>query len=131
IRDLAINNADSKQYLILSDKLRDEDLLNLGVLLEDRDGSTKRDEERERNKALVAAEKERKKQEKIEKAKINPNEMFKIGDYKDLFSKFDETKGFPTHDNKGEELAKSKTKKLRKEFDAQLKLHDQYINGTL
>ena len=57
--------------------------------------------------------------------KTKPAEMFlKNPDY----SKFDD-KGMPTHDAKGEPVAKSKLKKLAKQFKAQDKAHKKYLKS--
>lgn len=71
-------------------------------------------EERKRlEKEKLKAEREAKEAQK----RIPPTEMFKS--QTDKFSKFDE-KGLPTHDAKGEEIAKAQLKKLQKLYDAQV-----------
>jgi cysteinyl-tRNA synthetase len=42
-----------------------------------------------------------------------------------IFINFD-FQGIPTHDQSGEEITKSKRKKLQKEYDQQVKLHEEY-----
>jgi len=131
----------SKSILQLCDRLRDVDLWNLGIYLEDREGdrpalvrtvtkelaAAKREkEERERNKerqkqkAKEDAEKEA--AEKAQKGKQSHLEMFRTPEY----SEWDEN-GIPIKDSQGEEVAKSKKKKLIKDWDRQRKLHEQWL----
>ncbi|XP_059566682.1 cysteine--tRNA ligase, cytoplasmic [Myotis daubentonii] len=131
------------EVLQLSDALRDDVLPELGVRLEDHEGlptvvklvdretllrereEKKRAEEEKRRKKEEAA---RKKQEqeaaKLAKMKIPPSEMFLSEG--DKYSRFDEN-GLPTHDTEGKELSKGQAKKLRKLFEAQQKLHAEYL----
>jgi len=44
----------------------------------------------------------------------------------DLYSKFDE-QGVPTHDKEGKELTKGLLKKLKKDSEAQEKLHQTWL----
>lgn len=139
VRKLAIGNASSSDILRLCDQLRDVEMVDLGVSLDDRENGTAlvklvpreeliriRDEkaakEREKaeKKAAQAAEAERKRREREEKARINPFDMFKE---REEYGQFD-TDGIPTHLASGEELPKSRRKKLQKEWDAQKKLYD-------
>lgn len=87
---------------------------------------------------------------KLAKMKISPCEMFLAET--DKYSTFDETvkilcpewyktnvdeadfqcqtlrfQGFPTHDAEGKELSKGQAKKLRKLYEAQEKLHNEYL----
>ncbi|XP_045870513.1 cysteine--tRNA ligase, cytoplasmic isoform X2 [Meles meles] len=131
------------EVLQLSDALRDDILPELGVRLEDHEGlptvvklgdreallrereEKRRAEEEKRKKKEEAA---RKKQEqeaaKLAKMKIPPSEMFLSES--DKYSKFDEN-GLPTHDSEGKELSKGQAKKLKKLFEAQEKLHKEYL----
>jgi cysteinyl-tRNA synthetase len=45
------------------------------------------------------------------------------------YSAFDET-GLPTKDAEGNELTKSASKTIRKEYDAQAKVHQKYLEST-
>ncbi|KAI8804735.1 tRNA synthetases class I (C) catalytic domain-containing protein [Cladochytrium replicatum] len=144
VRALAQQGADSKEFLKLSDKLRDEDLIELDIQLDDReDGKAlakfmdkatilrEREEKRQRElkrqqeKEERAREALRKQQEELEKGKTAPADLFKDAESLTLYSKWDE-KGIPTHDADGAEVAKSKKKRLQKEYDVQVKLHDKY-----
>lgn len=141
VRNLAIGNADKKEYLNLTDRVRDVDLLDLNVAVDDRAGqgalvkfitSEERKtilEERaegERRKAdKVAKDKARKEKaaaeeaEKVAKASIPPQEMFK--DPK-LYSEWDE-EGIPTKDKDGNEITKSMAKRLKKQWLNQEKVY--------
>ncbi|KAF7728406.1 hypothetical protein EC973_006214 [Apophysomyces ossiformis] len=142
VRWLARNKRQPKEFLDLCDKVRDVQLVDLGVSLDDQeDGSAlvklvPREElikarekklalltEKEAKKAAQQAEQERKRREKLEKGRVAPQDMFRS---LDEFSKFDEN-GMPTHTKDGEELTKSRRKKLQKEWDTQKKLHEEYL----
>jgi len=144
VRNLAINKKDHKELLMLCDKLRDEDLVDLGVSLDDRDDGValvklvdretlikQREEklEKERQKKLQKEAKQaaaaKKRAEKLAKGKTPPNELFKTEECKKLYSEWDEN-GMPTKDIEGKELSKSAVKKLNKLYNAQVKLHEEY-----
>ncbi|XP_004852181.2 cysteine--tRNA ligase, cytoplasmic isoform X1 [Heterocephalus glaber] len=139
------------EVLQLSDALRDDILPELGVRFEDREGlptvvklvdrdtllkereEKKRvEEEKRRKKEEAARRKQEQEAAKLAKMKIPPSEMFLSES--DKYSKFDEN-GLPTHDTEGKELSKGQAKKLRKLFEAQEKLHKDYLqmvqNGSL
>lgn len=145
IRSSAIAKAPYSEFLTATDLIRNNELLQLGVSLDDRsDGQPAlikflNEEEKtelinlQKDKEKKELEKQRKKLEqlklkqeqekaKLEKAKISPNEMFKTSEY----TEWDES-GFPLKDKEGEELSKSMQKKLRKLYDAQKKLNDEYL----
>ncbi|XP_059875464.1 cysteine--tRNA ligase, cytoplasmic isoform X2 [Delphinus delphis] len=139
------------EVLQLSDALRDDILPELGVRFEDHEGlptvvklvdrdtllrereEKKRAEEEKRRKKEEAARK-RQEQEaaRLAKMKVPPSEMFLSES--DKYSKFDEN-GLPTHDTEGKELSKGQAKKLKKLFEAQEKLHQEYLqlvqNGSI
>uniref|UniRef100_A0A8C2EJJ7 Cysteine--tRNA ligase, cytoplasmic n=1 Tax=Cyprinus carpio TaxID=7962 RepID=A0A8C2EJJ7_CYPCA len=129
------------ELLRLCDELRDDTLPELGVRLEDRDGlptSVKLVD-----KETLLKEREEKKKviaesiymavycdismAKLAKMKVKPSEMFRSET--DKYSIFDEM-GFPTHDAEGKELSKGLTKKLRKLYEAQEKLYNEYLQST-
>ncbi|XP_061521151.1 cysteine--tRNA ligase, cytoplasmic isoform X2 [Phycodurus eques] len=131
------------ELLVLCDDVRDVTLPELGVRLEDheglptvvklvnkeillkeRDGKNKLEEEKQRKKEEAARKKELQEMAKLAKMKIPPFEMFLAET--DKYSKFDET-GFPTHDAEGKELSKGQEKKLRKLFESQEKMHNEYL----
>ncbi|KAJ3300840.1 hypothetical protein HK104_000034 [Borealophlyctis nickersoniae] len=145
VRELAQTKAEAKEFLKLSDKLRDEDCVELGVVLDDREGGKalvklvdkevllkQREEKRQRElekqrekeeRARVAAQK---RAEKLAKGKVPPSEMFKDEAGRKEYSAWDE-QGIPTKDIKGEPLSKSKRKNLEKEHGKQGKLHEEYL----
>ncbi|XP_072128398.1 cysteine--tRNA ligase, cytoplasmic isoform X1 [Mobula birostris] len=131
------------EVLQLCDGLRDDILPELGVRFEDHEGlptviklvdsetllrereDKKRLEETKNKKKEEAAQKKKEQEEvKLAKMKIPPKELFQLE--KDKYSKFDEN-GFPTHDNEGKELSKGQTKKLRKIYETQEKLYNEYV----
>lgn len=147
LRKMAIDESSvsSKDLLQLCDQVRDVDLFDLGVALDDRSGeqnslikfltaeerqdilqqreeAAKAAEEKLRRKLESAKLREAQENEKREKAKTPACEFFRSSKE---YSKFDES-GLPTHDSKGEPLSKSATKKLQKQWDQQDKLHKQY-----
>ncbi|XP_028298741.1 cysteine--tRNA ligase, cytoplasmic isoform X1 [Gouania willdenowi] len=131
------------ELLQLCDVIRDDTLPELGVrfedheglptvvkvvdketLLKERDEKKKMEEEKKRKKEEAAMKKQEQEMAKQAKMKIPPSQLFQSET--DKYSKFDET-GFPTHDAEGNELSKGQAKKLRKLFEAQEKLHNEYL----
>ncbi|KAK3349827.1 tRNA synthetases class I (C) catalytic domain-containing protein [Lasiosphaeria hispida] len=129
--------------LALSDRIRDYDLTELGVQLDDRVGEPSlvkfvpaaRLIAAREEKAALAVKKAREKEEarlarakadeeKWAKAKVPPRDMFK-SDAK--YQKWDD-QGLPTNLADGSEVPKSQVKKLKKDWDRQKKLHDEYIS---
>ncbi|KAH6691326.1 cysteinyl-tRNA synthetase [Plectosphaerella plurivora] len=138
-------SADSKKAILaLTDRIRDEDLTNEGVYLDDRaDGKSSlikfvpaselialRNEKlaREADKARAKEEakraKEQAEREKWEKAKVSPADMFKSDD---KYSEWD-AEGLPTKLREGGgEVPKNQLKKLQKDWQKQKKLHEEYV----
>eukprot|EP00794_Sanderia_malayensis_P018078 gene18076-19885_t len=136
------------RILELCDNLRDKQLIELGVQLEDIEGSDEPvvklvDKEvllREREQKIKELELKKKQkeeakrkqaEEKVEqqalkeaKAKIPPSELFKSE--LDKYSKFDE-QGIPTHDVSGKELSSSQVKKLKKLYAQQEKSYKKFL----
>lgn len=125
-----------KDVLALCDRVRDIDLFDLGVYLEDRENlpaivrPLSRDliqarEEKAAQMLQKQREREAKEKEalkKLEKGKLSHLEMFRTNEY----SAWDE-EGLPTKDAAGEEIAKSRAKKLRKDWERQKKLHETWL----
>ncbi|OQO13929.1 hypothetical protein B0A48_00804 [Cryoendolithus antarcticus] len=121
-----------------SDYLRDTVLWDLDIGLEDRDGRpslvrplsarARREraeaEEKANAKATAKAAKEKEDQEKLEKGKLSPLEMFKTDEYSEW-----DADGMPTKDKDGKEIAKSAGKKLRKRWDVQKKAHEAWLKS--
>jgi len=148
VRSLAIEKAPLSEFLKLTDFVRDNDLLKLNVSLDDRNGQSalvkfltdeekleivkfnEEKEAREEAKRLKKLQqqklKEQKEQERKEKAKVSPLEMFKNNE---LYSAWDEN-GLPTKDKDGNDVTKSMTKKLKKQWDQQKKLHEEFFGSV-
>jgi cysteinyl-tRNA synthetase len=146
VRNAAIANTSARELLAACDKLRD-DLLLAGVSLDDRTDNKpalikflsesekqeaikfqqqkeKREEEKRQKKLAQQKQKEEQERQRLEKAKISPEELFKTEEY----SEWDES-GMPTKDKEHNEVSKSMRKKLQKQYDAQKKLHDQFLSS--
>lgn len=141
VKQLADEKAPAKDVLALCDQLRDTRLWDLDIYLEDRDpplpalvrpiDKAVKDARREREEAAAAkaaqkakrdAEEAEKKRLQDEKAKFSHLEMFKTAEY----AEWDEN-GIPTKAANGEEVAKSKRKKLQKDWERQKKLHEDWL----
>ncbi|KAL4790736.1 tRNA synthetases class I (C) catalytic domain-containing protein [Aspergillus venezuelensis] len=129
----------SKQILSLCDRLRDIDLFNLGIYLEDRDDMPAlvrpvtrdilrtREELAQRAKQKQAEKKkqERLVRERLERGKLSPLNVFKTEE----FSAWDED-GIPVKDAAGEPVNKSHSRRLRKEWEKQRKAHEAWVAAT-
>ncbi|WFD36089.1 cysteine--tRNA ligase [Malassezia cuniculi] len=144
VRRLARSGAPHTELLQLADRLRDIDLVDLGVALEDQeDGQAlvklvpaaelrAAREEKERlqaekaaRKAAAAAAAQQKRREQLERGRVAPADMFRPP-HAEGYGTWDE-QGIPTHDDKGEALAKKRRKNLEKEYERQTKLHTDYL----
>lgn len=141
LRKIAPDSAFKKEILALSDQIRDNDLTNLGVYLDDRsEGQSalikfipkeellaqkeeKAAKEREKlaQKEKARLDREKIEQEKAEKAKLSHVDMFRD----ERFSAWDD-EGMPTKTKEGEDVPKSALKKLKKEWDRQKKAHEEW-----
>ncbi|KAK4565798.1 cysteinyl-tRNA synthetase [Recurvomyces mirabilis] len=141
LHQLQTQNAAAKEYLAASDHVRDKVLWDLSIYLEDRDAEhlpalirplsqSLREESSTRDAAAAtkAAAKEKARldaeaadKKKAELGKIDPLSMFRTSEY----SAWD-AEGLPTHDAEGKEVAKSRSKKLRKDWDRQKKAHESW-----
>jgi len=146
IRAYAREGRPVQEMLALSDKLRDEDLERLGVSLDDReDGKAlikfipaEELAAQRQAKAAAIAEKAARKEEaalakeaarlaKLEKGKVAPVDLFRTAANASDYGSFEDGTGMPLTDKEGQELPKSRKKKLQKEWDTQKKLHDEYL----
>lgn len=128
----------SKKVLNLCDRVRNIDLWDQGIYLEDRDGqpalirpvttalrqARMEKEERDQQKEKARKDKERDAAAKAEKGRLSHLDMFKT----DEFSEWDQD-GVPVKDKQGGEITKSRSKKLRKEWDKQKKMHETWVEG--
>ncbi|KAJ2548077.1 cysteinyl-tRNA synthetase [Coemansia sp. RSA 1933] len=147
VRDIALAGGDANVLLSLCDKVRDADLPDLGIIIDDhgdgralvkfadpeqlqREREQREVEEKARRekKEAQARENEAKRQLRLQKAKVSPNDMFRTPEMLELYSAWDES-GLPTKDKDGKDLTKSKLKKLVKEQAAQDKLHSEYLKS--
>ncbi|KAI5804596.1 tRNA synthetases class I (C) catalytic domain-containing protein [Geopyxis carbonaria] len=143
IRAHAIANPteSSPALLAMCDTLRDTQLPELGVVLDDRDVAdgkpalikfvpaeqlrAERDEKervrREKEEKKEAARRKREEDEarKREAAKVDPRQMFRTEEWGEW-----DDEGVPTRDAKGEEVTKSKRKTLVKAWERQRKLFE-------
>ncbi|MCJ1310405.1 hypothetical protein MMC25_004069 [Agyrium rufum] len=126
----------SKDILSLCDQLRDIDLWNAGIYLEDREGdqpalvrtvtkelraAREEKEERDRQKLKAKEDREREAKEKAEKGRLSHLDMFRTQEY----TAWDD-EGLPLKDAKGEEINKTRTKKLKKDWERQKKSHEAW-----
>jgi len=148
VRQLAISKGDgaAKEILALCDKLRDSDLVPLGVALDDQeDGKAlvklvdpaelirAREEKRGQAEAkgakkAAAQELERqKKLQKMERGSVPPEQLFRPPNVPEgVYGSWDD-QGLPLTDSEGKELSKNQTKKVQKEWTTQKKLHEEYL----
>lgn len=129
-----------REVLGLCDRVRDIDLFDLGVYLEDRENQPAlvrpvsrelieaREEKaaRARQKQIEKENKEKEALQRLEKGKLSHLDMFRTNE----FSAWDE-EGIPTRDADGGEINKSKTKKLRKDWERQKKLHEAWLGSQM
>ncbi|EHK97956.1 putative cysteinyl-tRNA synthetase [Glarea lozoyensis 74030] len=140
IRKLAPTSPVKKEILALSDRIRDEELTNLGVYLDDRSDQgalikfvskeellAQREEKAAKEKEKLAQKeaaklaREKLEAEKAEKAKVSPLDMFRD----DRYSEWDE-EGIPTRTSDGKEVPKSGIKKMKKDWERQKKAHEEW-----
>lgn len=130
-----------KAILTITDRIRDVDLTNLGVYLDDRpdnqpslikfipaaelirarEEKAAREAEKAQKKEEARLAREKAEQEAKEKAKIPPEEMFKKDE---RYSAWDES-GMPTKMKDGSDVPKSQLKALKKMWDKQKKVHEE------
>jgi len=148
VRKIAIAKGDTalKDILALCDSLRDNDLVPLGVALDDQpDGKAlvklvppselikARDEKKAKAEALAvkkAAQVEAERQKriaKLEKGRVPSEEMFKPPNVAEgTYSAWNE-QGIPIADGEGKELSKNQAKTVLKNWTNQKKLHEEFL----
>ncbi|KAK3291212.1 tRNA synthetases class I (C) catalytic domain-containing protein [Chaetomium fimeti] len=138
----ALESSSKQAVLSLSDRIRDYDLTDLGVQLDDQTDKPSlikfvpaakliaaRDEkaallaDKARQKEEARKAREKADEEKWAKAKLSHKDMFKAD------AKYQEwdAEGLPTKLAGGSEVPKSQVKKLKKEWERQKKLHEEYL----
>lgn len=139
LSDLQSSDALTKDVRQLCDDLRDIHLFDRGIYLEDRDDqpalirpvtkelrtARQEREDRGRQKQKAKEERDREAASKADKGRLSPNDMFRTEEY----SAWDED-GMPTHEKGGEEVTKSRRKKLQKDWERQKKLHEAWRKTT-
>ena len=139
-----LNELTTSQELVkdvrqLCDDLRDVSLFDRGVYLEDRENRpalirpvTKElraarieKEERARQKQKAKEEREKEALTKADKGRLSHQVMFRTEEY----SAWD-GEGMPTHEKDGEEITKSKRKKLQKEWEKQKRIHEAWLKAN-
>ena len=129
----------NKQILALCDRVRDVDLWQLDIYLEDRDhapalvrpvteglkAARREREDKARAKEEAKQQREREVLEKLQKGKLPPNEIFKPP-HSSEYSAWDGD-GVPTTGKDGQPLTSSRVKKLKKEWEQQRKAHEKYL----
>ncbi|KAH7318296.1 tRNA synthetases class I (C) catalytic domain-containing protein [Stachybotrys elegans] len=140
-RVLSAQSPETKQAILkLTDRIRDHDLTNLGVYLDDRpdnqpslikfvpaaeliaarEEKAAREAEKARKKEEARIAREKAAKEALEKARVPPEELFKSDE---RYSAWDE-QGMPTKMKDGSEVPKSQLKSLKKLWDKQKKAYD-------
>ena len=138
IRATENSSSRTKDILLLCDRLRDVDLFDVGIFLQDRDADdgpalvrpVTRElraarEERDhmlRQKQKAREDREREALSKAGKGRLSHLKMFRTSEY----SAWDDD-GLPLKDDKGEEIKKSRAKKLRKDWERQKKSHEAWL----
>ncbi|KAF2455566.1 tRNA synthetases class I (C) catalytic domain-containing protein [Lineolata rhizophorae] len=148
VAGLASETASPAKYLSACDRVRDVGLWDCGVYLEDRDQTAQpalvrpvtvdlraQREAKETVAREKAAARERREKEEAEKARkreesarVDPRVMFKEGDAAAEFEAWDE-EGLPVRLKGGEEVSKSRKKKLVKEWEKQKKAFEEWKKG--
>lgn len=132
-------NDPSKDILALCDRVRDVDLWKVDIYLEDRDGAPalvrpvtrglkearKEQDEKARAKEEARIKRDRETRDKIEKGRLSHLIMFKPPHSLE-FGEWNE-EGIPTRTATGEEIAKARGKKLRKDWDRQKRAHEMFL----
>ena len=131
-----MNENNIKEIHKTNDKIRDVDMFDLGIKIEDKGtesfwvncGYEELSKERKIKTDLIAQKKlvkQKKEQAELEQAKIKPEEIFKLNKKYDG-STFDE-KGFPILKKDGTDFSKKDKKYFNKEYTKQKKRHDKYL----
>ena len=144
VSDLATSESESlsKSVLELCDRLRDVDLWEEGIYLEDGFDAAEsaiirpvtqelrmvreRREQEQLDKQNTKEERQRRLIEetlyKAVQGKTSHLQMFRTSEYTEW-----DADGLPTKDTEGKQVSKSRSKKLRKEWERQKKFHEAYL----
>lgn len=143
VRQLARSGAGAGELLKLADAVRDVELVDLGVALEDQEDGTalfkfvpaeqlqaaraekeRAVAEKAARKAAAAEAAAARRREQLERGRIAPDALFRPP-HTDLYGAWDD-QGIPTHEASGEAVAKKRRKNLEKEHERQIKLHAEF-----
>lgn len=139
----ATSDADlNKEILALCDRVRDFDLWQLDIYLEDQESGVARvrpvteglraarreKEDRTRLKEEAKKKRDQEAQEKLMKGKLQPQQMFRSPNSHE-FGEWDGD-GVPTKSRDGEALPPSRIKKLKKEWTLQGKAHEKWLDAV-
>lgn len=84
-------------------------------------------EEKAAKKAAAIENERQKRQQKLEKGRVSPKDMFKPPNVSEgKYGSWDEL-GIPLTDSDGKELSKNQAKKVQKEHADQAKLHEEFL----
>lgn len=140
-RTVSTHDAPTKKAILsITDRIRDQDLTNLGVYLDDRpdnqpslikfipaaeliavrEEKAAREAEKVQKKEEARLAREKAELEAREKAKVPPEEMYKKDE---RYSAWDE-QGLPTKMKDGSDVPKTQLKALKKAWDKQKKAHE-------
>ncbi|MCJ1392746.1 hypothetical protein MMC18_005617 [Xylographa bjoerkii] len=140
INALRSSSSLSKDVLQLCDRLRNVDLWDQGIYLEDRDGNQpalvrpvtkellaarQEKEEKDCQKQKAKEDFQREAAVKADQGRQSHMNMYRTPEY----SAWDED-GVPIKDIDGEELPKSRVKKLKKDWERQKKLHEKWVKAN-
>lgn len=132
----------NKQIIALCDRVRDVDLWQLDIYLEDRENAPalvrpvteglraarREREDRARQKEEAKKKREQEALEKLQKGRLPPHEMFKPPHSND-YSAWDPD-GIPMTAKDGSALTASKIKRLKKDWELQRKAHEKYLSAV-
>lgn len=130
----------NQQILALCDRVRDVDLWQLDIYLEDRENAPalvrpvteglravrREREDKARAKEEAKRQRQREAQERMLKGKLSQREMFKPP-HNTEYSAWDDD-GVPTTAKDGQALSASRVKRLKKEWEQQRKAHEKYLS---
>ena len=84
-------------------------------------------EEKAAKKAAAVEAERKKRQQKIEKGRVSPKDMFKPPNVpQGKYGSWDES-GIPLTDGEGKELSKNQAKNVQKDHINQAKLHEEFL----
>ena len=96
-------------------------------LIKARDEKRAQEQAKAARKAAAVEAERQKKLQKLEKGRMPPQELFRPPHVDEgLYGSWNED-GLPLTDREGKELSKNQVKKVKKEWDIQKKLHEEFL----